>query len=56
MEAQEEFVLQIHLTLAIERENGPIRVLILFLSHFSKVFFWFTFLLNANGMLMMLMT
>ena len=31
-----------------------IRVLIPFLSFFSKVFFCFTFLVNANDMLMML--
>ena len=40
----------------LEGENVPIRVLIPFLSLFSKVFFWFTFLVNANGMFMMLMT
>ena len=56
MEAQEEFVLQFPLTLVLERENDPFRVLIPFLSSLFKIFFWFTILLNANEMLMMLMT
>ena len=57
MEAQEEFVLQFPLNLVLERENGPFRVLDSFsFFSFSKVFFWFTFLVNANGMFMMLMT
>ena len=32
----------------LERENGPIRVLIPFLSFFSKVFFWFAFLVKCK--------
>ena len=38
MEAHEEVVLQSHLNLDIERENGPIRVLIPFLSSLFKSF------------------
>ena len=56
MEAQEEIVLQFHLKLFLERENGPFVDLISFLSSLFKFFFWFTFLLNANAMLMLLMT
>ena len=43
MEAQEVFVLKIHLNLVLERVNGPFRVLIPFLSSLFKIFFWFTF-------------
>ena len=63
MEAQEYFVLQFHLSLFLERENGPFRVLIPFLSLFSKVFFWFTNLVKCkcyayddNDMIKCLMT
>ena len=57
MEAQEEFVLQFHLNLVLERERMVHFVdLISFLSSLFKIFFWFTFLLDANAMLMMLMT
>ena len=38
MEAQEVFVLQIHLGLVLERENGPFRVLVYFLSSLFKTF------------------
>ena len=48
MEAQEVFVLKFHLNLVLERENGPCRVLISFLSSLFKISFWFTFLLDAN--------
>ena len=39
MEAQEEFVLQFHLNLFLERENGPFVDLISFLSSLFKIFF-----------------
>ena len=57
MEAQEEFVLQFHLNLVLERENGPFRVLDSFsFFSFSNFSFGSHFQLNANAMLMMLMT
>ena len=49
METQEEFVLQIHLPLAIERERIVNFVdLISFLSSLFKIFFWFTFLVKCK--------
>ena len=48
MEAQGLFILQFHLNLFLERENGQFRVLILFLSSLFKVFFLFTFLVKCK--------
>ena len=48
MEAQEEFVLQFHLNLFLERENGQFVDLISFLSSLFKIFFWFTFLVKCK--------
>ena len=56
MEAQEEFVLQFHLNLVLERENGPFRVLDSFAFFSFQIFLLVHILLDANEMLMMLMT
>ena len=49
MEAQEVFVLQFHLNLALERERMVHFVdLISFLSSLFKFFFWFTFLVKCK--------
>ena len=56
MEAQNTYFLKFHWNLILERENGPFVDLISFLSSLFKIFFWLTFLLDANEMLMMIMT
>ena len=48
MEAQEEFVLKFLFEFEYRERNGPLSCFDSFSFFFSKIFFWFTFLLNAN--------